>query len=218
MEEENLKAQSLFYNKIKKNPSYIKSIWKNINPYVKGRVLDIGGNNGSLLDNYKGNEKYILDVAPKALQKAKSKGYKTKKADMHKTKYKSNLFDTVLLIHTFEHSPRPFDLLKEVKRITKKDGRIIIEVPNTRSLRQITNLFKGDPFPCGNSTILSPTLNHYFKYTSETLEKTLRKAGFRNIKIMGKDPVRFPFNLLFKLIPNSMKKFLDTDIIAIIKK
>lgn len=216
MEKINLKAQSLFYNKIKEKPSYFKSVWEAIKPYVKGRVLDLGGNDGSLLDNYNGKEKYILDVAPKALQKAKRKGYQIKKAEMHKTGFKSNFFDTVLLIHTFEHSPKPFELLNELRRITKNEGIIIIEVPNASSLRQIINLIRGDSLPSGNSPLFLETPNHYFQYTSKTLEKTLRKAGFRNIKIIGKDPVGFPFNLLFKLIPNSIKKVLDTDIIAIV--
>lgn len=213
MENSSLKTQSQFYNKLKESPTYIRSVWKVIGPFVKGRVLDIGGNDGSLLDKYSGKEKYILDIASKALAKARKKGYKVKTGDMHKTGFKSKFFDTVLLIHTFEHSSNPFEFLKEVRRITKKGANVVIEVPNARSLRQFWNLVKGNPLPCGNSPLFLATPNHYFQYTPNILYKTLKRAGFRNIRIFGKPPVKRPFNWMFKILP--MKKLVSTDIIAV---
>lgn len=210
-----LQKQAALYNEMKREPSYLRSVWSAIKPHVRGKVLDIGGNDGSLLDNYGGGEKYILDFAGDALEKARQKGCRTVKRDMHKTGFEKAFFDTVLLIHAFEHSPQPFRLLSEIRRIAKKDAAIIIECPNARSIRQMLNLISGNPLPAGNNPLFFDAPNHYFQYTSKTLYMTLQEGGFRNIRIFGKPPVAQPFNFLFKLLPEKLGAVISTDIIAV---
>lgn len=210
-----LNKQAALYNDMKREPSYIRSVWSAIRPFVRGRVLDIGGNDGALLDNYTAGEKYVLDVAEDALEKARRKGYRAVKRDMHRTGFESAFFDTVLLIHAFEHSPQPFRLLSEIRRIAKKDATIIIECPNARSIRQILNLISGNPLPAGNSPVFFDAPNHYFQYTSKTLYETLKKGGFKSIRLFGKPPVAQPLNFLFKLLPEKVGAAISTDIIAV---
>lgn len=213
-----LRNQAEYYLQYEKSRSYIRSVWKYIRIFIKGRVLDIGGNDGSLLDFYNG-EKYILDIVPNALKIAKSRSCKVCISDMHILPFKDNTFDTVLLINTFEHSYDPFKVLKEVKRVLKIDGLIVIDVPNARSIKQLYNLlFLAEPLPSGNSILKSKRPNHFFQYTSKLLYTVLYRSKFRDIKIFGKGPVKKPFNYFFKMLPKSVGNIIATDIIAIARK
>ena len=122
------------------------------------------------------------------------------------------------MINTFEHSHNPFGLLKEIKRVLKPNGVVIIDVPNARSVRQIYNLvFHGDPLPSGNSILFSKNPNHFFHYTSNLLCSVLKLSGFEKVKLFGKPPVKQPFNGLFRMMPG-LSSILATDIIAVSSK
>jgi ubiquinone/menaquinone biosynthesis C-methylase UbiE len=212
------KKQSAFYDSFKGEKSYVNSVWQNIEPFVQGRVLDIGGNDGSLLDNCPVGEKYVVDFAQRALIEAKEKGCEAVLSDMHHLPFKGGVFNTLLMINTFEHSPHPFNLLKEAKRTLGKKGRVIIDVPNSRSIRQFYNLLiRGDPLPSGNSPFFMDVPNHYFQYSSKILKKLL-VPEFDNVKIFGKGPVRRPFKLIFKCLPKKLGSAIATDIIGVGEK
>lgn len=53
-----------------------------------------------------------------------------KQGDILKLKMKNGSFDAALLCDVVEHVLEPEKLFKEVKRIVKKDGYIIISLPN----------------------------------------------------------------------------------------
>jgi SAM-dependent methyltransferase len=44
--------------------------------------------------------------------------------------FKDNEFDYVEAVHILEHLDRPFEVMKEINRITKKGSRILIKVPH----------------------------------------------------------------------------------------
>lgn len=208
------KKQSAFYDSFKGEKSYIDSVLRNVSPFLQGNVLDIGGNDGSLLSNYRGR-KCVVDFALKALAKAKENGCDAVYSDMHHLPFKECAFDTVLLINTFEHSPGPFQLLKELKRVLGKEGRIVIDVPNFRSIRQFYNLLiRQDPLPSGHSPFYMDAPNHYFQYSSKILERLL-EGEFGNVKIFGKGPVRQPFRLLFSCLPKRLGAVIATDIMGV---
>ena len=43
-----------------------------------------------------------------------------------------NYFDYVFLFHVFEHLENPDEILKKLKKNFKKNGRIILEIPNSK--------------------------------------------------------------------------------------
>ena len=217
MPKTNLSEQASLYDAEFAPESYLCSVWENISKYVSGKVLDIGGNDGRLIARHKG-EKYLVEVAEKSISEAKKRGIKAFKADMHKLPFNESLFDTVILINTFEHSSDPKKLLSEIKRVLKKDGNAIIDIPNARSCRQFLNLVRGNPMPAGNSIDYSLHTNHFFQYTSVQLKNILLKSKFRVVRIFGKKPAKQPFKFIFSIMPDSITRFFATDIIAIAKK
>jgi|TARA_B100000959_G_C14938099_1_gene606609 SAM-dependent methyltransferase len=215
-----VKKQSAYYDSYEADKSYIISVWANISKFIKGQVLDIGGSNGQLLDCMKKIEAgSIVDIAPITLKKAQLKGYKAIYSDMHHLPFVDKSFDTVLLINTLEHSSNPLQLLHEVKRVLKNEGKVILDVPNSRSFRQITNLlFRGDPIPSGNSPLFMESPNHYFQYSSIILYELLLSQGFDEVKVSGKSPIQVPFKQFYSLLPESVGKIIATDIIGVGKK
>ena len=114
-----------------KNNSFDKI--KNLLPELKGKekIIDIGCGHGSVSYELikKGFEVYGLEINDEALENLKSKGFKIIKKDITQPLEINDRFDVVLLLDVLEHVFDPFGLLAEAKKITSKDGYIIISVP-----------------------------------------------------------------------------------------
>jgi len=101
-----------------------------------GRILDVGCGSGAFLYKMQsaGMEAFGVELSPDGAREAQRLGLKVKCGTLEQQKYPSNYFDVITLNHVFEHVPSPMRTLRELKRILKPDGRIIIAVPNARSL------------------------------------------------------------------------------------
>ena len=93
---------------------------------IYGKVIDIGsGNHSSYLSFIKQNNTEIF-FADKFHIKQKN----FIKVDLEKNiEIESQIFDTVLLFNVLEHVNNYKNLLKEIGRIVKKDGKFEIFVP-----------------------------------------------------------------------------------------
>lgn len=101
-----------------------------------GRILDVGCGSGAFLYKMQsaGMDAFGVELSPDGAREAQRLGLKVKCGTLERQKYPSNYFDVITLNHVFEHVPNPMRTLRELKRIVKPDGRIIIAVPNARSL------------------------------------------------------------------------------------
>lgn len=99
--------------------------------YIRGRVLDVGCNEGKIAALIEGE--YIgIDNDGAALSKAKLKGLKVKKVDLNKNKipFKNDSFDSILALDIIEHVCEPEKILKEISRLLNKRGSAIISIPH----------------------------------------------------------------------------------------
>lgn len=98
----------------------------------KGRILDIGSGTGDFLSVAKQNGWETIGVEPseKAKLIAKSKGvsFVDKTAELE-----NNSFDVISMWHVLEHVPNLDNQIKELKRLLKPKGSLIIAVPNFKS-------------------------------------------------------------------------------------
>lgn len=143
--------------------------------YVKGKtVLDLacGTGYGSYLLATKGKAKKIfsVDISPKAIQYAK-KNYSDSKINYFVDKaelienIKDNSIDIFVSFETIEHIKKQDAFLKQVKRVMKDDGILIVSTPNTIN------------YPEGNHYhVKELTLKQFNKLLSST---------FSNVKIVG---------------------------------
>ncbi|PIN99958.1 hypothetical protein COT72_03940 [archaeon CG10_big_fil_rev_8_21_14_0_10_43_11] len=112
---------------------------KVIQKYSRERsfLLDAGCGTGWVSSELSKNRKIIsLDLSDSALGEAKMLKTFTKstntlvKADVQKIPIKNKSIDTIFSFSMIEHIPNVNNALGEFKRILKKDGKIIILVPN----------------------------------------------------------------------------------------
>lgn len=105
-----------------------------INSYQpkKGRILDIGAGTGDFLLAAKKNGWETMGLEPndKAKRIGVEKGIKFVEDT---TELQSHLFDTITMWHVLEHIPNLDYQIRELKRLLKPDGTLIVAVPNFKS-------------------------------------------------------------------------------------
>ena len=184
------------------------------------KVLDFGCGNGRLLELFL-NKKigYLgVDISEKLIDTAKEK-YPDKANSFQKISNSDSLslsddsFNTIFSIAVFHHFPSKKyreDVAKELYRITKKDGHIIITVWNLWQKKYIKNIFKnwlgklkGDKNMDWNDCYVSFTDNEgkkfqrfHHAFAKRELKNLFEKVGFkiekcetisgRNIILIGK--------------------------------
>lgn len=98
----------------------------------KGNLLDIGAGTGDFLLTAKQNGWNTIGVEPseKAKEIAIGKGIQFSDST---EELESNSFDIITMWHVLEHVPNLELQIKELKRLVKPNGTIIIAVPNFKS-------------------------------------------------------------------------------------
>jgi len=98
----------------------------------KGRILDIGAGVGDFLSVCKNDGWQTVGIEPseKAKTIAKSKGVSF--VD-HLSELENHSFDIITMWHVLEHVPDLENQIKELKRLIKPNGTVIIAVPNFNS-------------------------------------------------------------------------------------
>lgn len=100
----------------------------------EGTILDVGCGMGGLfavLPNDSRLEKFGIDFSDKAIDilKNRIKG-EFIVGDVHNLPYAKSFFDRIMCIETLEHVDYPDALIKEMIRVLKPSGKILITVPN----------------------------------------------------------------------------------------
>lgn len=98
----------------------------------KGRILDIGAGTGDFLSVAKNDGWQTVGVEPS--EKAKSIAIKKGVKFVENTfELENNSFDVISMWHVLEHVPNLENQIKELKRLLKPNGTLIIAVPNFKS-------------------------------------------------------------------------------------
>jgi 2-polyprenyl-3-methyl-5-hydroxy-6-metoxy-1,4-benzoquinol methylase len=98
----------------------------------RGRILDIGAGTGDFLLVAKNDGWQTVGVEPS--EKAKAIAIKKGVSFVEKTiELENNSFDVISMWHVLEHVPNLENQIKELKRLLKPNGTLIIAVPNFKS-------------------------------------------------------------------------------------
>ena len=98
----------------------------------KGNLLDIGAGTGDFLFTAKQNGWETIGVEPSEKAKGIAIGKGIKFSDSTQD-LQSHSFDVITMWHVLEHVPNLEIQIKELKRLVKPNGTIIIAVPNFKS-------------------------------------------------------------------------------------
>lgn len=155
------------------------------------RLLDVGCGSGTLgyfvkkLKRYK--EVYGIDLFEKALKIAKKRGLLIKKVDLDKSRFpfKRNYFDAATCLDVLEHLIDPRKTIKEIHRVLKTNGILIISTPNMRYWHHLLTLvFKGR-FPKTSADTRRYNGGHLHYFTYKDIEELLKTNGFTTLKKQG---------------------------------
>ena len=99
---------------------------------AKGRILDIGAGTGDFLSVAKQNGWQAVGVEPS--DKAKVIALKKEVVFVEDTaELENQSFDVISMWHVLEHVPNLDNQIKELKRLLKPNGSLIVAVPNFKS-------------------------------------------------------------------------------------
>ncbi len=159
-----------------------KNYWSKLDKIVElvgynAKVLDLGCGDGLLGRMLMSNGNYIAKID---LDKGDFK------VDLQKDKipFEDKYFDIVTAIELIEHIWDVDRLLKDIKRVLTKDGRLIISTPNLCSLgRRLMMLIGRNPYV---ENFLYPNeAGHVKHYTIKDFKYLMKKNGFMVDKVLG---------------------------------
>jgi len=144
------------------------------------RILDVGCATGEYCKrlNKLGFESAGIDINPEYVAKAKANGIEAYVMDAKSLKFPDNSFDTVILFEFLKHTNNPDDVLREAKRVARKN--ILITVPDCTAFSKLRN------FGLTYEHMLER--DHVNFFTLKDLEKLLSRH-FENFKIEQREPV-----------------------------
>lgn len=160
--------------------------FKNLGQLIKptgGKILDVGCADGTatrfILEQSKAELVIGVDVLQSSVDYAK-KRFKSKKmrflvAEAEKLPFKNNEFDGVFCLDSIEHFFEPGKVMREIKRVLKKDGYLVILV-HTNSF-----LFKLIWFFWENTRGWVWKGTHVREFSGYQLEKLIKETGFETI-------------------------------------
>lgn len=165
-------------------------------------ILDVGCGSGEytkILSNL-GNT-IASDISFIQCERLKKLGFKCIQADALHLPLKSNSFDLILANQVVEHIEDPISFAKELIRVCKVSGRILITTPNRFSPTRIIQLtFKN---------YLDEThVREYNLFTIYLYKMKLSKMGV-NCLVRGYSSMDNPsLSRLWKIFPENLKKVL----------
>jgi len=135
------------------------------------RLLDVGCGAGKVLALLKkmGFDTYGVENVPAVARRARALGLNVFAGELEQARYPDGFFDVVTMEHILEHLYFPGQTLREVRRVLKDDGRLLVRVPNIECWQ--VRILGGDWWGLG------PPL-HVTHFSAQTLEKLLRETGF----------------------------------------
>lgn len=148
---------------------------------LDGKVLEVGVGTGKNIEYYPdGLDITAIDFSEKMLERAREKARIFNKKvnliqmDVQDLKFPDNTFDTVFTTCVFCSVPDPIKGLKEIRRVCKPTGKIIM-LEHVRSERRILGLIMD---------ILNPiVVNAYGANINRRTIENIYKSGYTNVEV-----------------------------------
>lgn len=169
----------------------------NLHPQ-KGSLLDIGAGTGDFLTEAKSNGWTIKGIEPS--EKAKSIAIKKGVSFSENSQSLENhSFDVITMWHVLEHVPNLDTQIKELKRLLKPNGTIIIAVPNFNSY---------DAKHYGKFWAALDVPRHLWHFSKTAIKLLFEKEGLKLIKVLPMKFDAFYVSLLSEKYKNGKMNFI----------
>lgn len=193
-------------NKPSNRPWYLPAL-QLLKKVKKGKALDLGCGLGEFSIKLKklGFKVFCMDGSESYIKNAKKLGFNAKQADFNKKiEIKSNTFDLVSCLEVIEHIEKSEQFIKEIRRVLKKKGHLLISTPNYAFFGVRLKILLG---------LQIPDEGYHFRFfTYKSLINLLKKEGF---SIIGDNSISFlPFYRITKKTPKGIKVKLWENLLA----
>ncbi len=139
----------------------------------RGKLLEIGSGFGFLLAAFKADGWDVQGVDPnrQACKFASQFNHiDARPGTLEEMAYDNETFDVVVMNHVIEHLPDPLAALKEINRVVRHSGHVVIETPryDTLAFRLL-----------GKRERSLSCEGHVYFFTTDSLRRTYEAAGFQ---------------------------------------
>jgi SAM-dependent methyltransferase len=143
----------------------------------RGKLLEIGSGFGYLLTEFKKEGWNVFGIEPDrfACRYAKEKlGVDCISDLVGNAGIPDESYDVVIMNHVIEHLDNPLGTLREINRVLKPSGRLVLETP-----RYDTLMFR----LLGRRERSINCIGHIYFFTTRTLKNLYEAAGFRTLQL-----------------------------------
>lgn len=177
----------------------------NLEQSAKGAILDIGAGTGDFLAVAKQNGWTTtgIEPSPKAKSIAISKGISFVE---NTTELANHSFDVITMWHVLEHVPDIDFQIKELKRLLKPTGTLIVAVPNFKSF---------DAKHYGKFWAAYDVPIHFWHFSKKAIELLFAKENMKLKKVLPMKFDSFYVSLLSEKYKNGKMNFIQAFFIGL---
>ena len=124
------------------------------------------------------------------------------RADAHMLPFRNQAFSKVYMIEVLEHLASPLNALREVRRVLKRNGILVLTTPNAYYAPRIIRLALRGTY--------STSRSHIYVWGRVELQNLLRRAGFKHIvlrEVWERGSPRILERILISLFPKALKMY-----------
>lgn len=201
MIKKNMKYGTLDIRYKRRAHNIIKDIFEKYSREKRSKILDVGCASGIVglirksSDNVFGIERdeELIKIAENNCEKVYQIDLNNfKKEDIHETD-----FDFIFCMDVLEHVIDPEALLKELSGLLKKDGYIVISLPNIAQIQFRLKLLFGN-FDYTEKGVLDKT--HFHLYTYKTAVDLIKSGGLHIVDFYPSGTIVSFMNIFHKLL------------------
>ncbi|MBI2596280.1 class I SAM-dependent methyltransferase [Candidatus Daviesbacteria bacterium] len=201
-------SKHIKFNSLPQNNSY-KKVFEFLTIKKGLKILDVGCSSGEFLYMAKkiGLEGYGVEVNKITAMAAKKNGLKVKNCTLEQAKFKTGFFGYIFLGDVIEHLVNPASMIRECKRILKRNGKLVIITPNLDCFWANLTYFLYKTFHIPWSSVTPPY--HLFQFSTSNLHQFMAKFNFKPEKIWYNPPPKLSYELWFTGLPQDYNKNIN---------
>jgi len=161
------------------------------------KIVDLGCGEGNFLklieENLKNVKTFGIDVEPRVLELKNFLKAEIRIADIRNSGFPDAFFDAAFCLDVLEHFENLENPAREIKRILKPDGLLIVSLPTENLFYKLGRLFTKGTMSEKKGPCSSP---HF--HNAKTIEKFLSDNGFNIVKRISLPAI--PFLSLFHIV------------------
>ncbi|MDH5358582.1 MAG: class I SAM-dependent methyltransferase [Gammaproteobacteria bacterium] len=163
-----------------------------------GKLLDVGCGNGRYLTTMRslGWDVQGVELSENGLKVCQEAELRVHHGDLLSAKFPADTFDVITVRHVIEHIREPHPFMKELARILKPGGKLIIETPNSNAL--------GRAF-LGANWFANEVPRHLILFSPDNLIRLAKEYGLKKASLRLDSTPKIFLNSIDYIIDNKNK-------------